>query len=58
LSSRAAETFGAGGESFADTDSLARRLEAQIAAGVTVLIKGSRINRLERVVQHITSGAG
>jgi UDP-N-acetylmuramoyl-tripeptide--D-alanyl-D-alanine ligase len=57
LSSRAVETFGAGGEWFADTDSLARRLKAEIAPGVTVLVKGSRINRLERVVQQITCGA-
>jgi UDP-N-acetylmuramoyl-tripeptide--D-alanyl-D-alanine ligase len=57
LSSRAVETFGAGGEWFADTDSLTRRLQAEIAPGVTVLIKGSRINRLERVVQHLTGGA-
>jgi UDP-N-acetylmuramoyl-tripeptide--D-alanyl-D-alanine ligase len=53
LSSRAVETFGAGGEWFADTDSLARRLRAEIAPGVTVLIKGSRVNRLERVVQQL-----
>jgi UDP-N-acetylmuramoyl-tripeptide--D-alanyl-D-alanine ligase len=57
LSSRAVETFGAGGEWFADTDSLTRRLQAEIAAGVTVLIKGSRINRLERVVRALTGGA-
>jgi UDP-N-acetylmuramoyl-tripeptide--D-alanyl-D-alanine ligase len=57
LSSRAVETFGAGGEWFADTDSLTRRLQAEIAAGVTLLIKGSRINRLERVVQALTGGA-
>jgi UDP-N-acetylmuramoyl-tripeptide--D-alanyl-D-alanine ligase len=57
LSSRAVETFGAGGEWFADTDSLTRRLKAEIAAGVTVLIKGSRINRLERVVRALTGGA-
>ena len=57
LSSRAVETFGAGGEWFADTDSLTRRLQAEIAPGVTVLIKGSRINRLERVVQALTLGA-
>jgi UDP-N-acetylmuramoyl-tripeptide--D-alanyl-D-alanine ligase len=54
LSARAAESFGLGGEAFTDADSLTRRLEAQIAPGVTVLVKGSRINRLERVVQHIT----
>jgi UDP-N-acetylmuramoyl-tripeptide--D-alanyl-D-alanine ligase len=56
LSSRAVETFGAGGEWFADSDSLTRRLQAEISPGVTVLIKGSRINRLERVVQAVTGG--
>jgi len=57
-SSRAALTFGAGGAWFADADSLTSRLKAEIAAGVTVLIKGSRINRLERVVRALTDGAG
>jgi UDP-N-acetylmuramoyl-tripeptide--D-alanyl-D-alanine ligase len=57
LSSRAVETFGAGGEWFADTDSLTRRLTAEIAPAVTVLIKGSRINRLERVVQALTGAS-
>jgi UDP-N-acetylmuramoyl-tripeptide--D-alanyl-D-alanine ligase len=56
-SSGAVETFGSGGEWFADTDSLTRRLEGEIASGVTVLIKGSRINRLERVVQALIGGA-
>ena len=55
-SSRAVETFGSGGEWFADADSLTRRLQAELAPGVTVLIKGSRINRLERVVQALTGG--
>ncbi len=50
-SSRAAETFGSGAEWFADAESLIRRVQAQIGAGVTVLVKGSRVNRLERVVQ-------
>jgi UDP-N-acetylmuramoyl-tripeptide--D-alanyl-D-alanine ligase len=54
LSTRAVETFGSGGEWFADADSLTRRLQAELSAGVTVLIKGSRINRLERVVQALT----
>jgi len=57
LSVGAVETFGAGGEWFAEAESLTRRLRAEIAAGVTVLIKGSRINRLERVVQALTGGA-
>jgi UDP-N-acetylmuramoyl-tripeptide--D-alanyl-D-alanine ligase len=56
LSSRAVETFGSGGEWFADADSLARRLQSELSPGVTVLIKGSRINRLERVVQALTGG--
>jgi UDP-N-acetylmuramoyl-tripeptide--D-alanyl-D-alanine ligase len=56
LSSRAVETFGAGGEWFAEADSLTRRLQAELSPGVTVLIKGSRINRLERVVQALTGG--
>ncbi len=55
-SSRAVETFGSGGEWFADADSLTRRLQAELVPGVTVLIKGSRINRLERVVQALTGG--
>jgi UDP-N-acetylmuramoyl-tripeptide--D-alanyl-D-alanine ligase len=57
-SSRAVETFGTGAEWFSDTESLTRRLQAELAPGVTVLIKGSRINRLERVVQALTGGAG
>ena len=47
---------GSGGEWFADSDSLTRRLHAELSPGVTVLIKGSRINRLERVVQAVTGG--
>jgi UDP-N-acetylmuramoyl-tripeptide--D-alanyl-D-alanine ligase len=56
LSSRAVETFGSGGEWFADAESLTRRLQTEISPGVTVLIKGSRINRLERVVQALIGG--
>jgi UDP-N-acetylmuramoyl-tripeptide--D-alanyl-D-alanine ligase len=56
-SSRAAETFGSGAEWFADADSLTRRLRAELEPGVTVLIKGSRINRLERVVQALTGAS-
>jgi len=33
-------------------------LQAEIAPGVTVLIKGSRINRLERVVRALSGGTG
>jgi UDP-N-acetylmuramoyl-tripeptide--D-alanyl-D-alanine ligase len=47
-------SFGVGGEWFADAESMVRRLEAELAAGVTVLVKGSRVNRLERVVAALT----
>jgi UDP-N-acetylmuramoyl-tripeptide--D-alanyl-D-alanine ligase len=50
-SSRAVETFGVGGEWFPDAESLLRRVQAELAPGVTVLVKGSRVNRLERVVR-------
>ena len=55
-SSRAVETFGSGGEWFADADSLVRRLQTELTSGVTLLVKGSRVNRLERVVRAVTSG--
>jgi len=54
LSARAAEAFGAGAESFADVPSLAAALRAALGGGagdVRVLVKGSRFNRLERVVE-------
>ena len=60
-SALAVEAFGAGGEWFADVESLIRRVEAEIGPGVTVLIKGSRVNRLERVVQalvRVPAGSG
>ena len=53
LAARAAAAFGAGGESFADVPALARALRAALAGAaddVRVLVKGSRFNRLERVV--------
>jgi UDP-N-acetylmuramoyl-tripeptide--D-alanyl-D-alanine ligase len=55
-SSRAAETFGSGAEWFSDAECLIRRLQAEMAQGVTVLVKGSRVNRLERVVQALGPG--
>jgi UDP-N-acetylmuramoyl-tripeptide--D-alanyl-D-alanine ligase len=53
---RAVEAFGEGGEWFADAGALTERLRAELRAGVTVLVKGSRINRLERVVQALSAG--
>ena len=42
--------FGDGAEWFADGDALAARLAPLLRADVTVLVKGSRVNRLERLV--------
>jgi UDP-N-acetylmuramoyl-tripeptide--D-alanyl-D-alanine ligase len=49
--------FGAGAEHFESVDDLARELVSRAHAGVTVLVKGSRFMRMERVVQALT-GAG
>jgi UDP-N-acetylmuramoyl-tripeptide--D-alanyl-D-alanine ligase len=51
LTPRTVESFGTGAEWFADAELLVRRIEAELKPGVTLLIKGSRVNRLERVVQ-------
>jgi len=51
LSALAVETFGSGGEWFADTEALARAVNAELTREVCVLVKGSRSNRLERVVE-------
>ncbi len=56
-SSRAAESFGAGAEWFPDAESLIRRLQLEVTSGVTLLIKGSRVNRLERVVQALAGNS-
>ena len=42
LSALAVEAFGAGGEWFADTESLARAVNAELTREVCVLVKGSR----------------
>jgi UDP-N-acetylmuramoyl-tripeptide--D-alanyl-D-alanine ligase len=52
------EAFGAGAESFADATELQLRLAAELHSGVSVLVKGSRSNRLERVVDFLVHTAG
>ena len=51
LSAIAVEAFGSGAEWFADTETLARAVNAELTREVCVLVKGSRSNRLERVVE-------
>lgn len=58
LAGLAVESFGTGGQWFPDTDSLAQALAANATADVRILIKGSRVNRLERVVEALTGGPG
>jgi UDP-N-acetylmuramoyl-tripeptide--D-alanyl-D-alanine ligase len=58
LSALAVEAFGSGGEWFSDTEAMARAVNAELTREVCVLVKGSRSNRLERVVEALTgSGA-
>jgi len=50
LAATAAEAFGAGAEVHMNTDTLNDALSAALQPEVRLLIKGSRVNRLERVV--------
>jgi len=54
----AVEAFGAGGTWFADAEDLIRALAGGIGPGVTVLVKGSRSNRLERVAAGLGAAEG
>jgi UDP-N-acetylmuramoyl-tripeptide--D-alanyl-D-alanine ligase len=51
------ESFGAGGQWFPDAQALSAALIASANAGVRMLVKGSRMNRLERVVEALTAPA-
>jgi UDP-N-acetylmuramoyl-tripeptide--D-alanyl-D-alanine ligase len=53
LARDAARAFGAGGEHFDSVEALIARLQGLMAARPTVLVKGSRFMRMERVVEHI-----
>ena len=57
LAALAAESFGAGAERYEDIDALARALGGALPGEVRLLVKGSRFNRLERLVTALT-GAG
>jgi UDP-N-acetylmuramoyl-tripeptide--D-alanyl-D-alanine ligase len=62
LAKLAVDSFGAGAEWFPDAQALASALvqalaKAATTAGVRLLIKGSRVNRLERVVDTLVHGS-
>jgi UDP-N-acetylmuramoyl-tripeptide--D-alanyl-D-alanine ligase len=57
LAALAAESFGAGAERHDDIDSLVRSVGGALHAEVRLLVKGSRVNRLERVVAALTGAS-
>lgn len=54
LSTRAVEAFGGGAVWYPDTEALTRAVDAALSPEVCLLVKGSRSNRLERVVAVLT----
>jgi UDP-N-acetylmuramoyl-tripeptide--D-alanyl-D-alanine ligase len=61
LAAHAVAAFGAGGEHFEDVDALIAALRRELGAGrssaVTLLVKGSRFMRMERVVAALAGAA-
>jgi UDP-N-acetylmuramoyl-tripeptide--D-alanyl-D-alanine ligase len=57
LAREACDAFGEGGVHFASVEALAQALVPAAQAGITVLVKGSRFMRMERVVAALTGAA-
>jgi UDP-N-acetylmuramoyl-tripeptide--D-alanyl-D-alanine ligase len=53
LATHAVAAFGAGGQHYADQDSLVDELNAVLERGTTVLVKGSRFMKMEHVVERL-----
>ncbi|MEJ2179539.1 MAG: UDP-N-acetylmuramoyl-tripeptide--D-alanyl-D-alanine ligase [Gammaproteobacteria bacterium] len=51
FSEEATEAFGENGQHFEDVDELVQAIKPKLSKSVTVLVKGSRMMRMERVVQ-------
>ncbi|HQS59142.1 MAG TPA: UDP-N-acetylmuramoyl-tripeptide--D-alanyl-D-alanine ligase [Gallionellaceae bacterium] len=56
LSSYAVKEFGAGARHFLSAEELLEALKKELAADCTVLVKGSRFMKMERVVKELVSG--
>ncbi len=56
LSRRAVQEFGAGAQHFETIEEMLVALEQELDANTTVLVKGSRFMKMERVVKHMESG--
>ncbi len=56
LARHAARAFGAGGEHFDAVEALIARAQGLTALKGTMLVKGSRFMRMERVVEHLAAG--
>jgi UDP-N-acetylmuramoyl-tripeptide--D-alanyl-D-alanine ligase len=56
LSANAATEFGSGGRHFASIEELQEALEKELDGNTTVLVKGSRFMKMERVVQFLEAG--
>ena len=54
LAALAADSFGAGAERYSDINQLGTVLKSALQPEVRLLIKGSRVNRLERLVAALT----
>jgi UDP-N-acetylmuramoyl-tripeptide--D-alanyl-D-alanine ligase len=56
LSRGAAEAFGKHGHFFSEQETLIETLLPEMKSDVTVLVKGSRSSRMERVVEALCAG--
>ena len=58
LSSHSAREFGSGARHFERIEDLQNELEKELDANTTVLVKGSRFMKMERIVQHLETSVG